>query len=140
VTFQTGSPFTARVVGAASDVFRGTSGSLRADYTGAPVQLSDPSVNEFFNTAAFAVPAAGSFGDSARNTIIGPSGHQVNASLSRNFRLSASTGMTLSINAANLFNTVQWSGIDTNLNSPTFGEVVSARPMRVITLNMRLRF
>src|SRR6185295_10787402 len=79
-TLQTGSPFTARVVGAVSDVFRGTSGSLRADYTGAPISLDHPSIDEFFNTAAFTVPDGGAFGDAARNTIIGPSGHQVNAS------------------------------------------------------------
>src|SRR5439155_14236184 len=33
-TLQSGTPFTARVIGAASDVSRGTNGSLRADYTG----------------------------------------------------------------------------------------------------------
>ena len=48
--------------------------------------------------------------------------------------------MTLSVNANNLFNTVQWASIDTNLNSPTFGQVQSVRAMRAITLNDRLRF
>src|SRR5207248_1757716 len=126
--------------GAVSDVFRGTSGSLRANYTGAPIDLSDPSIDQFFNTAAFSVPDAGTFGNSSRNTIIGPSGHQVNASLNRNIRLGPNNGITLGINANNLFNTVQWSGIDTNLNSPTFGQVVSVKPMRSITVNTRVRF
>jgi hypothetical protein len=139
-TFQTGSPFTARVVGAVSDVFRGTNGSLRANYTGAPIDLSDPSVNEYFNTSAFTVPDASTFGNSSRNTIIGPGGHQINGSLNRNFRSQSNHAITLSVNANNLFNTVQWSGIDTNLNSPTFGQVVSVRPMRSITLNTRVRF
>ena len=56
---QTGSPFTARVVGATSSVANGTSGSLRANYSGAPIALTDPSLDEFFNTSAFSVPAVG---------------------------------------------------------------------------------
>ena len=32
----------------------------------------------------------------------------------------------------NLLNTVQWAAVDTNVNSPTFGQVLSVRPMRTI--------
>ena len=44
------------------------------------------------------------------------------------------------MNANNLFNMVQWSGIDTNVNSLTFGQVTSVRPMRSVQLNLRFRF
>jgi len=44
------------------------------------------------------------------------------------------------VNALNLLNTVQWAAVDTNVNSHTFGQVISARPMRTITLTARLRF
>ena len=138
--FQSGSPLTARVVGSASDVARGTNGSLRADYTGAPIQLGHPTINEFFNTAAFAVPAAGGFGTSARNMIIGPDARQLNMSLNRDMRLGGSRSLTLTINVRNLLNTAQWAGIDTNLNSATLGEVLSVRPMRSITVGARVRF
>ena len=53
VTLQSGTPLTARVLGATSDVLRGTNGSLRADYTGAPIRSSNPTIDEFFNVAAF---------------------------------------------------------------------------------------
>jgi hypothetical protein len=137
---QSGSPFTARVIGVASDVLRGTNGSLRADYTGAPIQLSNPTVDEFFNAAAFTIPASGQFGDAARNTIIGPGARQLNGTLTRDLRIGSNRSVTLQINALNLLNTVQWSSIDTNLNSPTFGEVLSARPMRTVTVNVRFRY
>ena len=139
-TLQSGTPFTARVLGAASDVFRGTSGSLRANYTGAAIDLDDPTIDRFFNTDAFSVPIAGTFGTSPRNTIIGPVGHQLNASFSRNIRLNNINALSISVNANNLLNTVQWSAIDTNLNSPTFGQVLSVRPMRSVTLTTRFRF
>ena len=35
---------------------------------------------------------------------------------------------------------VQWGGVDTNVNSLTFGQVTSVRPMRSMTLNLRFRF
>ena len=63
IAFQSGTPLTARVLSSASDVSRGTNGTLRADYNGEPIQIAGPSVNEFFNTAAFSVPAPGLFGN-----------------------------------------------------------------------------
>jgi hypothetical protein len=140
MTLQSGTPFTARVAGAASDVFRGTNGSLRADYTGTPIQLSNPLVDEFFNTAAFTVPGAGLFGDSARNMIVGPGARQLNGALTRDVRIGGNRSVTLTINALNLLNTVQWASIDTNVNSLTYGRVISARPMRTMTVSARFRF
>ena len=79
LTLQSGTPLTARVARRRERRARAASnGSLRANYTGAPIQLSDPTVDEFFNTAAFTLPAPGQFGDSARNMIIGPGARQLN--------------------------------------------------------------
>jgi hypothetical protein len=140
LTLQSGTPLTARLLGAATDLLRGVNGSIRADYNGAPIQLSDPTVDEFFNAAAFAVPAPGRFGDSSRNMIVGPGARQLNALFQRDVRLGAARSLTLQVNANNLLNTVQWGAVDTNVNSPTFGEVLSAKPMRTMTLTARLRF
>jgi hypothetical protein len=41
-TAESGTPFTARLVGAASDVARGTNGTLRANYTGADIGSRTP--------------------------------------------------------------------------------------------------
>jgi hypothetical protein len=137
---HSGSPFTPRVVGATSSVANGTSGSLRADYSGAVIHVSDPSLIQFFNTGAFSVPSAGDFGTSPRNIIIGPGGHVANASFSRDMRISSSRVVSLSINANNLFNTIQWTSIDTNINSNTFGQVTRFAGMRTVTANLRFRF
>jgi UDP-N-acetylglucosamine enolpyruvyl transferase len=139
-TAQSGTPLTARVLGAAGDVLRGANGSLRANYTGAPIQLSDPTVDEFFNIMAFTVPADGTFGTSMRNAIVGPGTRQLNGMLQRDIRIGGTRAMTLQVNATNLLNTVQWSSVDTSVNSPTFGEVIAARPMRTFTVSLRMRF
>ena len=139
-TAHTGSPFTPRVVNATSSVANGTSGSLRADYNGSTIALADPTLLEFFNTGAFGVPGVGLFGTSPRNFITGPGGHVVNASFSRDMRIGGNRAVTLVVNANNLFNTIQWTAIDTNINSRTFGYVTRFAGMRTITLNLRLRF
>jgi trimeric autotransporter adhesin len=137
---HTGSPFTPRVVNATSSVANGTSGSLRANYSGAPIALGDPSLDQFFDTSAFSVPAVGLFGTSPRNVIIGPGGHVINASFSRDMRIGGNRAVTILVNASNLFNTIQWMSIDTNINSRTFGQVTRFAPLRTITLNLRFRF
>ena len=40
----------------------------------------------------------------------------------------------------NVFNTVQYSGVDTNLTSPTAGQVTSAAAMRSFQFTGRFRF
>ena len=99
----------------------GVNGTLRADYNGQPISISDPTVQRFFNTDAFSVPPPGLFGTAARNTIIGPGYHNVNMALSKNFNFSGSRGMTVRVQASNIFNNVEFSTIDTVVNSPTFG-------------------
>ena len=42
LSIASGSPYTARVTGSTTDVARGTNGTLRADYTGAKIQLENP--------------------------------------------------------------------------------------------------
>jgi hypothetical protein len=140
LTWQSGTPLTPRVTGAVTDVATGTNGSLRANYDGEPVQISDPSIDVFFNTAAFSIPAAGTYGNASRNMIIGPGSRQLNAQVSRDLRLKSNRVLTFQVNASNLLNMVNYQAIDTVVNSPTFGQVLSVRPMRSVTANVRFRF
>jgi hypothetical protein len=135
-----GTPFTARVLANISDVSRGTNGTLRANYDGAPVAISDPTAALFFNTAAFSVPAPGTFGTAGRNTIIGPGTKNLNMLLSRTVSFGTTRALTIQLIANNLLNTVQYAAIDTIVNSPTFGRVTAARASRRIQIAMRIRF
>jgi hypothetical protein len=139
-TWQSGTPYTPRVQAAAADVARGTSGTLRANYTGETVQVNDPTIDLFFNTAAFGVPAAGSFGNASRNMIIGPGSRQLNAQFSRDIRLGGTRVLSVNLDASNLLNMVNYAAIDTVVNSPTFGQVLSVRPMRSMQIGLRFRF
>ena len=139
-TWQSGTPLTPRVTGAVMDVATGTNGTLRGNYDGEPVRVPDPTIDLFFNTAAFSIPSTGTFGNASRNMIIGPGSRLLNAQMSRDLRLGGARALTLQVNASNLLNMVNYQAIDTVVNSPTFGQVLSVRPMRSVTANVRFRF
>jgi hypothetical protein len=72
--------------------------------------------------------------------IIGPGSRLLNAQMSRDLGLGSRRALTLQVNASNLLNMVNYQAIDTVVNSPTFGQVLSVRPMRSVTANVRFRF
>lgn len=156
-TVGSGLYFTPRVLGNSVDITRGVSGSLRANVTGAPVSISDPSTLQWFNTAAFcspqsfgsSTPSSGStcsnpngtsFGDAGRNTIEGPGQLTFDMNLAKIITVKESRALELRIQAANVFNTAHFSAINTVVNSLTYGEVTSVGNMRRITLLARFRF
>jgi hypothetical protein len=48
--------------------------------------------------------------------------------------------MSVQLDANNLLNLVNYGAIDTVVNSPTFGQVLSVRPMRSMRISVRFRF
>jgi hypothetical protein len=139
-SWQSGSPLTPRIQASASDVARGTNGTLRADYLGGPIQIAGPTIDRFFNTEVFAVPVPGTFGSASRNIIIGPGSRLLNAQFSRDVQLRRNRGITIQATASNLLNGVNYTRVDTVVNSPSFGQVLGAGPMRSAQLNLRFRF
>jgi hypothetical protein len=140
LSMASGSPFTARVTGDVTDVSRGTNGTLRADYDGAPITISNPTIAQWFNTAAFTIPATGTFGNSPRNLIIGPGSGSLNASLMKNVQLGGMRGLSIRIQGNNVLNQVQFSSIDAVVNSPTFGRVTGVRSMRSLQVILRVMY
>ncbi len=139
-TIASGLPFTANVLGNSSEIVRGTNGTLRANVTGQPVAISNPTTAEWFNTAAFILPAAGAYGDAGRNTIIGPGTEVFDMAMTRVIPLGETRLLEFRGEATNVFNHPLFTSIDTVVNSPTFGRVVGTGAMRAITLTARIRF
>ena len=144
-TLQSGTPFTVRVLGNASNNSgTGASFSERADATGLPVGLpaAERTTISYFNTAAFALPAPGEFGDAGRNTIPGPRRIVFNMSLGRRVTFSQEKGIRgdFRVEANNIFNTPSFSGLATVVNATDFGRVTSVREMRSLEFSLRLRF
>jgi trimeric autotransporter adhesin len=64
----------------------------------------------------------------------------VDASLSRTVQLGDTRSFEARVTAANALNIVAFTGINTTLNSPTFGQVTGAAQMRTLTVLARYRF
>ena len=139
-SIESGLPFTARVLGSFTDVNRGTNGTLRADLTGQPVSVPTPTVGEWFNTAAFVAPPAGQFGNAGKNTITGPPTILFDMAMAKIVPMGEARMLELRAQASNVFNTPQFTVIDTTVNSPSFGRVTSAGSMRQMQLALRYRF
>jgi hypothetical protein len=138
-TFSTGSYFTPSYSGSQAEAASGNLFTLRPDrVVGEPVKGAG-SVNDFFNKAAFAAPA-GEYGTASRNSIEGPGTVSVDASLSRTIALGSTRSLEARVTANNVFNTVQYSGINTTENNQNFGEVTSAAQMRTLLVQARYRF
>ncbi|HEV2200090.1 MAG TPA: TonB-dependent receptor [Bryobacteraceae bacterium] len=139
LTAQTGTPLTARVLGNSAIALAQTGGvgSSRAEATG----LNLSSAGDFFNLAAFTVPAPGEFGNAGRNTIPGPGLFAVNLAFGRSFRLDESRRrLEFRIEAKNVFNSVSFLNINTVVNATNYGLPISAAPMRVMDAVVRFRF
>jgi hypothetical protein len=139
-TFATGTPLTPSYQAAVADVANGTAGTLRPDRVpGSSLTAGAKSQYKWFNTAAFAAPA-GVYGTAPRNSIAGPGKIQNNMSLSKTMQLGDTRSMEFRATANNVFNTVQYSGVDTNMASPTFGQILSAYSMRSFQFTARFRY
>jgi hypothetical protein len=113
--------------------------ATRPDATGAPV--SGPrTVTQWFNTAAFAAPAPGFYGNAGIGTIRGPGFAIWDSSLSKQFKISERMQFRLGGEFFNSLNHTNFSAVTPTLGSGTFGRITSARDPRKVQLNARLQF
>ena len=129
-----------------AEVKAGAPSSLRPDR--APgTSIRGPQTHlEWFNTAAFQ-PAPldplgnPEYGNASRNCIEMPGTVSLSGSLSRTVSFGETRSLEARITANNALNTVQYSGIGTQINqATTYGFVTSAAGMRSLTYTMRFRF
>ena len=138
-TFASGSYFTPVYENATAELAAGGTYTLRPDRVFTQPLSGPKNINEWFNAAAFAAPANG-FGTASRNSIEGPGTVEADVSLSRTVQLGSTRSFEARLAATNAFNTVQYSSIDTTLNSATFGQVNATTAQRTVTLLARYRF
>jgi hypothetical protein len=145
-TFATGTSLTPIFQAGTTSVACGTAGTFRPNLTGSPLNLS--SGRQWFNPAAFVEPGnppdnpypCGVFGNTPRSYFKGPGIVQNNMALSKTMQLGETRSLEIRATINNVFNTVQYAGVDTNVASPTFGQVTSAAAMRSFQFTSRFRF
>lgn len=136
-TWQRGFPMTivAADLGGLNDTF----GTNRADLVGDP-KVEQRTVTRWFNTAAFAQPAAGVLGNLGRNTERAPGVNNLDLALFKNFDLTRGARLQFRLESFNALNHTQFAGVSTNIAARNFGVVTSARPARINQLGVKLLF
>jgi len=139
--FQSGSPFSVR----SSDDFAGVgpgSGSQFWNVVGDPSIARTPftTTAPWFNPAAFARPAAGTFGVQARNSLRNPNTWTVDVGLRKVVPIHGGNRLELRAEAFNALNHPNWSGANTNPTAGSFGFVTSKTGERVLQLSTKYMF
>ncbi|MGA2599352.1 MAG: carboxypeptidase regulatory-like domain-containing protein [Bryobacteraceae bacterium] len=110
----------------------------RPNYSGS---VSYPeTVAQWFNPAAFSLPAAGQWGTLPKGAIRGPGRDNWNISLIKNFAFTEQRGLELRVESFNTFNHTQFNGVSTTYTSSNFGAVTSAFDPRVFQMGVKLHF
>jgi hypothetical protein len=140
-TVNSGTPFTVRVF-SKNPACQNVPGinSARANQIGDP-SLANPSVLEWFDTAAFTTPTS-CFGDAPRNSVIGPGAFTINAALAKTipFGRDGLRRLEFTWNTTNLLNHPNFGGPSTVLGSRTFGQITSVGLMRAMQFTTRFNF
>jgi hypothetical protein len=58
----------------------------------------------------------------------------------RDVQLRGSRTMSIRMNVNNILNLANYQGVDTNVNSPTFGQIRNVSGQRTAQLNLQFRF
>jgi Carboxypeptidase regulatory-like domain/TonB dependent receptor len=142
-TFQSGNPLPISVAVNTSNSF---GGGQRPNRTGVTAQESGSAqsrLNQWFNTAAFALPASFTFGNAAR-TMPDARSHGIanyDFTVFKNTKLSERFGLQFRTEVFNLFNRVRFAYPGTAIGNPQFGVVSGqSNDPRLIQFALRLMF
>lgn len=144
LTFQTGRPITVALLPDWDNSNTGRSnlgfGANDRPHAIRNPNLDNPSVGRWFDTAAFAVPARGNFGNAGRNIVNGPGYRSLNLSLIKNTPIADRATLQFRAEAFNVENRPNFGMPDNFLGSPSFGRILSADNPRRIQLGLKLLF
>jgi hypothetical protein len=135
VTVQSNTPYTPSI---SSDPAN-TGNSKRPDRI-ASGTLADPTINLWFNPAAFTVPAAFTYGDSGRNILYGPGHFNWDALAMRMFQIKERLRLQFRGEFFNFTNTASFNLPVTNIQASNAGHITSAGAPRDIQLALKLLF
>jgi hypothetical protein len=155
-TIQSGVPQTI-TLGGLDNASTGNQGTDRPNYTGASKgYAAQRTPSRWYDPAAFAVPAAGTFGNVGRNTMITPHFQSIDLALHKRFQLPYNEQHVIQfrLEAFNVFNHPSWGapsgniragapfpGAPSNAARQGFGVITStAIPMRQLQLALKYSF
>lgn len=136
---QSGAPFTVNL-----SVDRANIGAGPAQR---PDQRHDPNLprgqktpERWFDTSAFALPAAFAFGTAPRNSVVGPGFANIDVALAKTWKLASTSELEFRWEIFNVLNRANFDLPNRIFGNPNFGRIFSAKNPREMQFGVRLAF
>jgi hypothetical protein len=139
LSFQGGFPFSVYVQGDVSGtgITRGRADRIRDGN----LPNSERTLQRWFDTGAFTIPALSTFGNGGNRILEGPGLKNLDLGLHRNFRFSERHNLQFRAEFFNTTNTPNFASPDRYVNSATYGQILQLNtPMRQIQLALKYVF
>ena len=125
-TARTGLPVNITVSRKAGDLPDGNSSGQRPDLVpGMSIYAANRTITNWFNPAAFTVPAKGTWGNLGRYAGRGPGYYEIDSALEKRFELRENKGVSFRAEAFNLLNRPAYALPSGNSSSGSFGRITS---------------
>ncbi len=126
-------------------------GGPRADHRGGEIIVKDYANRLWFDPFVFGRPRDGELGNTGRNFLRGPGFTNFDLSLFKDFKFTERIKLQYRAEFFNIFNHLQWFGVNTNIgnvanansavaNPGTFGQLASTRDARKIQMALKFTF
>ena len=138
LTLRTGFPLTITGVDRSGTISRGPRADRLKDNSAGTREVGPG--REFFDTSAFALPKAGTLGNSGVGVIRGPNQRGFDLSLQKSIAVSESKRLEFRAEFFNLTNTPFFNAPNRAVQSATFGEVSSSQNEREIQFGAKFYF
>ncbi len=135
-TIQSGLPINVTIPNDQAGI--GISGSQRPNLAGDA--LLSTTRTQYLNPAAFAIPAAGTFGNLGAFAIFAPNFNNWDASLQKSFPITERVKANFRAELYNFPNHLSYTSISTSVGSTNFGQVTGATDPRTLQLALRVSF
>lgn len=136
-TFTSGMPLTPLLSLDSANV--GSLNLVRPNVNGDPNANAPHSVNEWFDTSVFSLPAPYTYGNAGRSIIEGPGFQSVNVTVSRLFPF-GTRDLEVRVECFNLLNHANFMLPNSIVNSPDFGKIFAAGDPREMQFGVKFRF
>jgi hypothetical protein len=104
-------------------------------------RLETRTIPKWFDTTAFIANTLGTFGNAARNSILGPAYVDFDLGFGRRFKFAENWDFQFRAEAFNILNHTNLSDPGTNLSAAsTYGRVTAASDPRIIQLSAKIHF
>jgi hypothetical protein len=136
---QSGAPFTVTIPTDNANI--GTGPSQRPNLTGNPNSNAPRTADRWFDTAAFSMPAAFTFGNAGRNIVVGDNEVNIDLGLHKDTAITDRTRIEFRSEIFNLFNRTNFADVPGRIAfTPAFGRYSSALNSRQVQFALKLLF